>query len=107
MKITESEKKIVNLIHLSNKEIAEKLVIAVPTVKAHIHHLLLKYKAKNRTDLVLKIMEDNDRRIIMLSVNEINMLKAQNEALKKQNQELQQELREIRDLLKDTLEKLK
>lgn len=52
--VTKSEKKILELIHLSNIEIAQKLIIEVPTVKAHIHHLLLKFNAKNRTELLRK-----------------------------------------------------
>ena len=52
-------------------------------------------------------MEYNDRRFIMLSVNEINMLQSQNEALKKQNKELQQELRAIKVLLQQLVKEKK
>lgn len=100
MKITRAEQQIINLIYLSNEEIAKKLYISIFTVKTHIHNLLKKFEAKNRTELVLKIMKDKESRVIMLSVNEINMLEAQNEALKVQNKELQQELREIKEILK-------
>lgn len=37
----------------------------------------------------------------MLSIQEINLLKSQNEGLKKQNEALQAELREYKELLQD------
>lgn len=46
----------------------------------------------------------------MLSMNEINLLEAQNEALKKQNRELQEELRQLKadckNILKQVYEKI-
>lgn len=45
----------------------------------------------------------------MLSIQEINLLKSQNEALKKQNRELQEELRQLKadckNILKQVYEK--
>ena len=45
----------------------------------------------------------------MLSIHEINLLQAQNEALKKQNRELQEELRQLKadckNILKQVYEK--
>lgn len=100
-KITESEKKVLNLIYLTDKQIAEKLIIELPTVKSHIHKLLLKYKAKNRTELLYKVLQDKDRGTIMLSINDINLLKSQNECLKKQNQDLQSEVKELKQILQE------
>lgn len=57
-KIRPSEKKVLNLIHLSNKEIADKLFIDLATVKTHIHNLLRKFKVKNRTELIIKIIRE-------------------------------------------------
>jgi DNA-binding CsgD family transcriptional regulator len=39
---------------LTNKEIAAKLGIAVPTVNQHIRVLFLKFRAKNRAELMVK-----------------------------------------------------
>ena len=39
----------------------------------------------------------------MISIDEINLLKGQNEALKKQNQELQKENKHLNDLLDNAL----
>ena len=101
MKVKKKKKKVLNLIYLTDKQIAEKLIIELPTVKSHIHKLLLKYKAKNRTELLYKVLQDKDRETIMLSINDINLLKSQNECLKKQNQELQFEVRELKQILKE------
>jgi LuxR family maltose regulon positive regulatory protein len=38
----------------SNQEIAETLVISVGTVKSHIHHIMSKLDAQNRTEAVTK-----------------------------------------------------
>lgn len=39
---------------LANKEIADKLHISERTVKFHVSHLLAKFKARRRSDLILK-----------------------------------------------------
>lgn len=101
--ITAGEKKVLDLIYLTDKQIAQKLILAVPTVKTYIHKLFIKYKAKNRTELLYKVMQDKDRRIVMLSINDINLLKSQNECLKKQNQDLQKELQELKQMLEKVL----
>lgn len=58
-KVTEGKKKVLKLIHLSNMEIAQRLVIELPTVKSHIHNLLLKFRANNRTELLLKAIQQD------------------------------------------------
>ena len=102
--ITKSEEKILNLIYLTDRQIAQKLTLAIPTVKAHIHNLLLKFRAKTRTELLYKTIQYEDRRMVMLSINDINLLKSQNECLKKQNQDLQKELQELKQMLKKVLD---
>lgn len=57
MEVTPSEKRIIPLLYLSNKEIAEKLHLSISTVKTHVHNLLVKYKAKTRTELLLKAIK--------------------------------------------------
>ena len=42
----------------------------------------------------------------MLSIHEINLLQAQNEALKKQNRELQEELRQLKTDCKNILKQV-
>lgn len=54
MHITKTEKRILELLYLTNKEIAQKLFIDISTVKSHIHNLLVKFKAKTRTELYMK-----------------------------------------------------
>jgi DNA-binding CsgD family transcriptional regulator len=39
---------------LSNQEMAERLGLSVPTVKAHMHSLFLKFRVNNRAALVTK-----------------------------------------------------
>lgn len=92
--VTESEKKVLDLIHLTNPQIAEKLMIALPTVKAHVHNLLTKFKVKTRTELIHKMLEDEN----------IDLLQAQNEGLKKQNIELQMEIKTLKKIVKYLLE---
>lgn len=52
--ITKSEKKVLELIYLTNAEIAKELYLSITTVKSHIHNLLVKFKAKTRCELLLK-----------------------------------------------------
>lgn len=57
MHITKSEKEILELLYLTNKEIAQKLFIDISTVKSHVHNLLVKFKAKTRTELYMKAIK--------------------------------------------------
>ena len=41
----------------SNQEIAERLVISVGTVKAHIYHITAKLGARSRTEAVARARE--------------------------------------------------
>lgn len=52
MNLTEREKQILMLLYLPNKKIAQRLNIAVPTVKTHIHSLYNKFPLSDtRTSL--------------------------------------------------------
>ena len=55
--LTSRERQIVELITqgMSNKEIARRLYIALPTVKNHIHHILEKLEVPRRMDVALRV----------------------------------------------------
>jgi ATP/maltotriose-dependent transcriptional regulator MalT len=42
---------------LSNREMAERLVVSEGTVKTHVHHLIAKLNAQSRTQAVAKARE--------------------------------------------------
>jgi LuxR family maltose regulon positive regulatory protein len=57
--LSDREREVLHLIAdgLSNQDIADKLVIAVSTVKSHVNHILGKLDAKSRTQAVARARE--------------------------------------------------
>ena len=57
--LTRRERQIVGLIDqgLSNKEIASRLCIELPTVKNHVHNILEKLHVRRRGEAVARIRE--------------------------------------------------
>ena len=60
MGITNGEKRVLELLYLTNPQIAKKLFIEIATVKIHIHHLLNKFNAKTRTELFMKAIKSGE-----------------------------------------------
>jgi two-component system, NarL family, nitrate/nitrite response regulator NarL len=58
--LTHRESEVVGLLArgLSNKEIGRSLGIALPTVKNHVHAVLEKVHARNRTEAIAKLRAD-------------------------------------------------
>lgn len=94
-KLTEREKEVLELIiqGYSNKEICEKLVLAMPTVKCHIQNLYIKhnlYSEQGNTTMRLQLASNYLKKIIIDT-------KSQNKGLIEQNRELQKELEPFKD----------
>lgn len=52
-----SEKRVLQLIHLPNKTIADKMCLSEYTVKTYVHNLLDLFKQKTRTGLLVKAIK--------------------------------------------------
>ena len=57
--LSERELEVLRLVAegLSNREIAERLVVAIGTVKVHIHNICGKLDAQNRTQAILRAQQ--------------------------------------------------
>lgn len=53
MLLTKREKEILPLLCLSNEQIADKLIISIRTVKAHVHHIFDKMNCYTRLQAIL------------------------------------------------------
>jgi DNA-binding NarL/FixJ family response regulator len=69
-RLTQRELQIVELIDrgLSNKEIARRLCIEVPTVKNHVHHVLKKLQLDRRSDAAAWARANEGDRLVLLRV---------------------------------------
>lgn len=57
MNITPRELEVLKLLCLSDKDIAERLIISIRTVKCHIHSILEKLVCENRQKALIKALK--------------------------------------------------
>lgn len=52
--LTSRERQVANLVgqRLSNQEIADALTISLPTVKTHVHHIMKKFRVRQRAEII-------------------------------------------------------
>lgn len=58
MKLTEREKQIIQMLCLSNQEIANRLNVSIPTVKTHIINISNKLTTDNRASIIVKALKE-------------------------------------------------
>ena len=57
MKLTQRELEVLKLLCLSDKDIAERLIISIRTVKCHIHNILDKLVCETRQKALIKALK--------------------------------------------------
>ena len=57
MKLTQRELEVLKLLCLSDKDIAERLIISIRTVKCHIHNILNKLVCETRQKALIKALK--------------------------------------------------
>jgi DNA-binding NarL/FixJ family response regulator len=71
--LTDREKEVLEYICMgySNREIAEKLIVTVHTIKAHVEHILYKFKVRNRVHLAYVVgLMQSDKLNLPTTINE-------------------------------------
>lgn len=66
MKLTQRELEVLKLLCLSDKDIAERLIISIRTVKCHIHNILNKLVCENRQKALIKAIK-----LKIISIDEV------------------------------------
>ena len=57
MTLTQRELEVLKLLCLQDKEIAERLIISIRTVKSHVHNILDKLVCENRQRALIKALK--------------------------------------------------
>lgn len=57
MKLTQRELEVLKLLCLSDKDIAERLIISIRTVKCHVHNILNELVCENRQKALIKALK--------------------------------------------------
>ena len=65
-KLSKREKEVVDLLlkGMSNKQIAQELVLDLDTVKGHVSHVIKKFGVRSRTELVIQIMTSSQNHVV-------------------------------------------